>query len=337
MARYRPPYLVRDVSRHKQVRWYYRRDGKRIRLPDQYGSKEFWEAYKNAVAGKSVERDRAKSGTLAWLITRYKEARPWADLSLATRRQRDGILRRVSNENGDVPFAAVTRSKIKEGMDKRETPAAARHFLETMRGMFRWAVDADIATDDPTRDLKAPKKKTDGFHTWTDEEISLFESKWKLGTRERLAFDLMLYSGLRRSDAVIAGKQHIKDGVMTLRTAKTGETVSIPVLPPLAASLAAGPTGDLAFIVGERGNPMTKESFGNWFRKVCTATGLPHCSAHGLRKAGATRAAEAGATVPQLEAMFGWRGGGMASLYTRKANRKALAQAGFDKLTGSKT
>jgi integrase len=93
----------------------------------------------------------------------------------------------------------------------------------------------------------------------------------------------------------------------------------------LQASLDACPIGELTFIAGERGRPMKKASFGTWFREACKKAGVPG-SAHGLRKAGATRAANNGATEAQLEAIFGWRGGGMASLYTRQANRAKLAQ-----------
>lgn len=335
MPRPRPPYLLRDVSRHGKPRWYFRRDGKRVRLPDAYGSPEFTAAYEAALAGKPITRPVAGAGSLAWLVARYMDSSAWTTLSAATRRQRGNILKKVLETAGHEPFTAITRKAIVAGRERRSsTPAAARHFIETMRGMFRWAVDAEIAKEDPTRDVKAPKKSTDGFHTWTPDDVATFEARWPLGTRERLAFDLMLYTGLRRSDAVHAGRQHVRDGVLTIRTAKTGESVSVPILPPLAASIAAGPTGDLAFIVGEKGRPMTKEGFGNWFRKVCNETGLPHCSAHGLRKAGATRAAEGGATVAQLEAMFGWKGGRMASLYTRKADRVRLAREGFDKLAG---
>jgi hypothetical protein len=55
-------------------------------------------------------------------------------------------------------------------------------------------------------------------------------------------------------------------------------------------------------------------------------------SAHGVRKIGATRAAENGATVAELEAIFGWQGGGMASLYTRAADRARLAKVAMKKL-----
>jgi hypothetical protein len=97
----------------------------------------------------------------------------------------------------------------------------------------------------------------------------------------------------------------------------------------LAETLAAGPCGDLTFIAGENGNPLTKESFGNLF------TGVPG-SAHGVRKIAATRAANAGATVAQLEAIFGWQGGSMAALYTRAADRRRLSIEAMSKLGNDK-
>ncbi|AZO76312.1 hypothetical protein BLM15_00915 [Bosea sp. Tri-49] len=140
-----------------------------------------------------------------------------------------------------------------------------------------------------------------------------------------------MYTGLRRGDACQLGRQHVRNGIITIKTEKTGETVVIPVLQPLKDSIAAAPTGDLTYIIGEHGRGFTKESFGNWFGDVCRKTNVKG-SAHGLRKAGATRAAEQGASESELEAIFGWRGGRMASLYTRKANRERLAKHAASKL-----
>ena len=105
-------------------------------------------------------------------------------------------------------------------------------------------------------------------------------------------------------------------------------------LPVLAATLKAGPCGDLTFIAGARGRPLTKESFGNEFRDACREAGVPG-SAHGLRKLGATRAADNGATESELEAIFGWTDGHMASLYTRSANRRRLSLGAMHKLDGA--
>ena len=169
-------------------------------------------------------------------------------------------------------------------------------------------------------------KNSDGFHTWTDEEIARFERRWPIGTRERLALDLLLYTGLARGDIVRLGKQHVSNGVITFRMEKNrGDGIVYPpMLPVLAKTIAASRTGDLTFLVTERGTPFVKESFGNWFGEVCREAGCPG-SAHGLRKAGATRAAENGATVHQLMALFGWKTEKMALMYTRKADRRRLA------------
>jgi integrase len=99
----------------------------------------------------------------------------------------------------------------------------------------------------------------------------------------------------------------------------------------LQKTLDAGPTGDLAFIATKKGHRMTKESVGNAFRDACRAAGIKK-SAHGLRKAAATRAANNGATEAQLEAIFGWEGGKMAALYTRTANRQKLATGAMNML-----
>lgn len=328
MPRPRPPYLHREVTRHGATVWYVRKgDGPRIRIRGEYGSEAFLTAYRAAVAGTPLPPpDKAAAGTLRWLVERYRDSAAWSSLSVATRRQRENILRPILEASGHHPAAKITRKEIVAGRDRRRaTPAQARHFIDTMRGLFQWAVEADLVKTDPTDGVRAPQAKGAGFPAWTDDDMEAFEARWPLGTRQRLAYALLLYTGLRRGDAVRAGRQHVRDGVLRIKTEKTGIEVSIPILPDLAAALDAGPKGDLTFIVGEKGSPMTKEAFGNWFSEACRAAGVQK-SAHGLRKAGATRAANNGATVAQLEAIFGWRGGGMASLYTRSANREKLAK-----------
>ena len=132
------------------------------------------------------------------------------------------------------------------------------------------------------------------------------------------------------------GRQHVRNGVATIKTEKSGFTVevSLPILPVLAETLAAGPCGDLTFIAGANGRPLTKESFGNEFKAACKAAGVPG-SAHGVRKIAATRAADNGATEAQLMAIFGWTDPKMAAHYTRTANRRRLAADAMDKLATS--
>lgn len=197
------------------------------------------------------------------------------------------------------------------------------HGLYWPISLFAWALAADYVKVDPTLGIKLLAGKNDeaGFHAWTEEELARFEAKWKLGTRQRLAFDLLLYTGLRRGDAVRPGRPPVRTGEFTIRTEKTGMPVIAPILPQPPDSIAAAPTGELTFIATERGTPFTKESFGTWFGKVCREADCPG-SAHGLWKAGARRAAEAGAIEAQLNALLGWADGSRESaVYTRTASR----------------
>jgi integrase len=340
MPRPRPPYLNRVVTRHGRVVWVVRvgkgAERRRVRIKSDYGTPEFQTEYQAAIAGRCVNVPKGSSSdTLAWLIDRYRETQIWAALSLATRRRRDAFFKAAIESAGDVPLAKITRDVIIAGRDRRAAaPGQAFNFLVTMRGLFHWALDAGHVKEDPTLGVrKVPLPRIGGFPIWTEEHVAAYEKRWPLGTCQRVWLDVLLYTGLRRGDAVRLGRQHVRGGVATIVTEKTDMEVTIPILQVLADTLNAGPCGDLAFIVGLSGQPMTKESFGHAFHKACRAAGVPG-SAHGLRKIAATRAANNGATVAQLQAIFGWTSDRMATLYTRAADRRRLAREAMHKLMG---
>lgn len=329
MPRTRKPYLHRYHTRHGKFIWYVRKPGEgRVRLRAVFGTPEFDAEYAAAIEGatKQIARSKLESGSLGWLWERFRETGNWTSLKQSTRRARENIMAHVLAKSAAEPANAIKPSDILHGRDIRsKTPAQSKGFLVVMRAMFRWAVTAGHVELDPTAGIKAlPKVKNEGFPIWSEDDVEQYQAFWKIGTKERVWIDVLLYTGLRRGDAVRLGRQHVRQGVATMRTEKSQgtTTVVLPILPVLAATLAKGPTGDLAFICGASGKPLTKETFGNFFREACNAAGVFGKSAHGLRKAGATRAADNGATVTELEAIFGWHGGGMAALYTKAADRR---------------
>jgi integrase len=336
MPRPRPPHLHRQLSRHGKTIWYVRiGKGPRIRIRRAFGTLEFDAEYRAALDGLVAPRVQTKdttqtatTGTLAWLIKRYRETGAWTNLSLATRRQRENILKPVLESAGRKPITNIIKATIVAGRDRRakETPFQARHFLDTMRGLFRWAIEADLVKVDPTAGVADPSFPTsDGFPSWTEDDVAAYQKRWPIGTRQRVWFDVLLFTGLRRGDAIRLGRQHVRDGIATIKTEKTGTEVSLPILPALAKTIAAGPCGDLAFITSANGKPFTKESFGNSFTEACRKAGITK-SAHGIRKLAATRAANAGATEAQLKAIFGWTNSKMPTLYTKGANNRRLAK-----------
>jgi integrase len=241
--------LHRETSRHGITTWYVRRGhGPRIRIRAEFGTPEFEVEYRAALDGAPVQgRKKAAVGTLEWLWDRYRETTVWTALSLATRRQRENIVRGVLKLSGHELAAAIKRQHVVAGRDRRAgTPAQSRNFLDAVRGLFRWAVDAGHIKSDPTAGIKnPPRPKTGGFPAWTEDDVERYEARWPVGTKERVWLGVLLYTGLRRGDAVTLGRQHVRGGIATIRTEKTGVTITIPILPALDEILQAGPCGDL--------------------------------------------------------------------------------------------
>jgi integrase len=342
MPRPRPPHLHREITRHGKPVWYVRLGkGPRIRLRAEFGSPDFDAEYQAAIAGtKPAPKAKPDSKSLAWLWDRYRETGEWLnEYSAATRRMRENIMKHVLEHAGSTPYAAITSAHIIAGRERRaKTPAQARNFLDAMRALFGWAREARYIKTDPTLGVKSPpRKQGPGFKPWTEGDVEAYYRRWPLGTHERVWLDVLLYSGLRRGDAVRYGRQHVRNGIGRMRLEKGGEQieVTLPVLPVLAKTLASGPSGDLTFIVGKTSKPYTKESFGNEFKRACVAAGIPDKSAHGVRKIAATTAAHNGATVAQLKALFGWESNAMPELYTKGADRDRLSREAAHKLVNA--
>src|SRR5262245_49828355 len=135
MPRPRPQYLSREVTRHGLPVWYFRRNGKRIRLRSEFGTPEFEAEYEAARAGnwRSPKPKAPNEGTLAWLIERYRDSSAWSLLSIATKRQRENIFEHVIKTAGDQPLSKITSATIVAGRERRAaTPAQARNFLDAM-------------------------------------------------------------------------------------------------------------------------------------------------------------------------------------------------------------
>ena len=334
MPRPRWPHLLREVSRHGTVRWVVRvGHGPRFPINAAYGTQEFKDAYHAAIRGETPQaKPEANGATLSWLIDRYKGSSAWTGLAEATRRQRANIFEGVVKKSGHVPFVAVTADKITQGReDRAATPSQANNFLNTMRALFAWAVESKLIAANPAEGVKGLRRpKTGGFPDWTRDDVAAFEARWPIGTRERLALEIFLTTGLRRGDAARLGQQHFRGREIVLRAEKNDADLTIPVADSLLEAIAATKTGERTIIATHDGRQMVKEGLGNWFGEAARAAGVAK-NAHGLRKLSATIVAENGASEAQLMALFGWTDPAMARLYTRKANTARLAREGAAK------
>jgi integrase len=218
-------------------------------------------------------------------------------------------------------------------------PHAKRNWLKAIRGMMVYSVSIGMRTDDPTAGIKNVKvRKTEGHHTWTDDEIGRYRNHWPLGTQQRLTMELALETTSRRADVTRVGPQHERNGKLDLRHTKNNVDAFIPITPELRAAIDACPTKHLTFLHTKAGAPRSPKALGGDFRQWCDAAGLPkRCTLHGLRKGGARRLAEAGATAHEIMSITGHKTLSEVERYTKKANRERMAEAAIKKLSASRS
>lgn len=354
---YRYKFLVEDRDRRGNVRIYFRRGRKKIRIREKIGSTAFAKRYEELCAAtpvKAVTSHLPRSETFEGLWDGYRRSVAFTELDSGTQRTRKRLIENMLDEPiyagapetfRGFPKARITLDTLEILRDRkgRALPGAANDRVKALRKLFEWAAAKRLPTDkphlpsNPALGLTKLKVVTDGHHTWTPEEVEQFEARHPLGTMAHLAMSIMLYTGARRSDAPRLGKQHVRAGAITWTAWKNRNryptVIDIPVLAPLQVAIdATDAASRLVFLVTSHGRPFSIAGFGNWFHDRCAEAELPHCSSHGLRKAGSTRAAEAGATAHQLMAMFGWRSLAEAERYTRAAERKRMAAIGMGKL-----
>lgn len=327
--------VTRDRDRHGNVRLYFRRPGARkIRLPGPEGSPEFWAAYAEARAGEvnaAPPIKKAGRASFTWLCRSYYRSAAFRVLDPRTQRVRKLVLDDICRSHGDKPYAAMLPRHVRKLRDaKVDRPSAANAIVKYLRQVFAHAVRDELMNTNPAREVEYLASPGDGFHSWTPEEIEQYQARWRIGTQARLALDLLLYTGLRRSDVVRVGRPHERPGGwLHLRLFKGRNKrpvdLDIPILPVLRATLDASPCGELTYLATRAGRPFSADGFGNKFRRWCREAGLEGCSAHGLRKAGAATAAENGATEHQLMAIYGWLTPKEAARYTRAARNKKMA------------
>jgi integrase len=344
-----PKHCGWNTDRHGVRRVRFRQRGFSTYLIGIPWSEDFMRQYAAALEGVQARKamigaSRSPAGSLAWLVAAYLDSSaagssPFKTLRPETQRTRRNILDRFRAEYGQLPLCDVdgagrrimllTRQHVQTMVNKKgATPFAQRNFLNTLRAMFRWALEEGRLPDDPIIGVTRPKAKTDGYATWSEETIARFEAHHPVGGKARLAFGLLLYTGQRRGDVVRMGASQVHDDEITITQEKTGTAVTIPIHPRLREIIDATPmVGVKTFLVTHQGKPYTAPGFGNWFREMCDEAGCSSVSAHGLRKAAATRLADIGCSASMIAAITGHTTLREVSRYTAAADRRKLARA----------
>jgi integrase len=343
MAKTDIPNLHRYQNQYGKWTTYYREHGrKKVRLREDYLSPAFWEEYHTAKAGSraGIGAGRARAGTFNAAFPGYYASVGFVGTVPSTQRTRRSILEHWRQQYGDGPVRDLQRKHVAAMIDaKAATPGAAGDLLKALRSLMRFCVLAGLREDDPTAGIKLPRRRTQGFYSWTEADIAKYREHFPMGGLPSLALELLLNTGLRRSDVVRIGPQHVRNGVLYVTPKKTektvGQVLAIPVAPELAAAIEATPSENLTFLVTRSGAPFTADGFGGQFRAWCNEAALPHCSAHGLRKAICRRLAEAGCSSAQIAAITGHKTLALVDHYTAARDQELLARAAMRAITGT--
>jgi hypothetical protein len=229
--RFLPEYVTSFRDRHGKERLRFRRKG----FPSGYfhsplGTEEFRAEYRAFMdAEGALERviDRTAPGSIDNLVTRYFAVPSRLGPTAVTQKKVRTILDRFRGEYGKLPVDRVQfehidaiiakwQIKVKIGHRTQGGVVAAIKLRKELVRLFDFAVKLRMRSDNPVRSSDrvrvAPADRSDGFHAWTEADIEAYRERHPLGTKARLAMELMLWTGQRRGDVIRMGRQHLRDG-----------------------------------------------------------------------------------------------------------------------------
>jgi integrase len=352
MTRLRLRYIQAWVDSEGRPHHYFRRPGyKRLPLPGLVGSDAFMEAYRAALAqsAEPIGAKRIKAGTVAAAVAAYLMSPSFTSsdrFAAGTQGARRAILQRFRDRYGDMPIGLMPPKFIDALLGKMK-PHAARNWFKAIRALCQFCVEQRLIKADPTQGMKLPKvKKSEGHHTWNENEIEQFEATHPIGSKARLALALGIFTLQRRGDVIEMGRQHIGRGdvirvgphvidkwLRSMTQNKTRARYDLPIFPQLTEILDATPSGHLTFLVTKRDRPYSGNDFSEQFRVWCDDAGLPkRCTFHGLRKFGCVLFAERGCGAPEIASWSGHMTLKEVERYIRAANQKRLARSAMVKV-----
>jgi len=336
MSKISLPYIHQYRDRHGRVRRYVRRPGlPQAPLPGAPGSPEFMAAYQAAVSrGVPVRPSKHGSGTFGALVTEYYRSPEFSNLKPSSQRVYRLVLGRLAENHGHrlVRDLQPNKARLIVQAVGASRPGMANLTASVLKRLMAFAIKIGLRNDNPL--IGVDRYRLGSHHTWTDAEIATFENHWRLGTRERLAFALLLYTGQRVGDIANLKRSDVSGGIIRLVQQKTGAPLTIPIHPALERAMRAGPAKGVYFVGDKDGRPIASASLTRLMKRAAAAAGLPsHCKPHGLRKAILRRLAERGASAKQIAAVSGHRSLNEIERYTRAADQATMSKAALGLLS----
>jgi integrase len=336
----KPKYVHAYQDRHDQPRIYFNKPGqKKLALRGPLYSEEFWIDYHKAMKGEEIANEGAGAGktipgTIDAIVAKWYLSADFVNSAPATQRNYKSVIEPFRKEHGKKTAANLKNVHINAILDKRAltSTAQAKNLGKRLSTMFKFAVEFGLMASNPMIGVKKVKHEEEHYEMWTDGDIAAFRAFWKKGTPQRQALEILIYTGLRRSDVVRIGPQHLKDGFIKIKLQKTGVDLNVPVHPNVVDFLVVGDRRHLAFIVTAYGGSRSEKAFTNWISEAATKAGLPaHRSPHGLRRAACRALAEAGCTVWEIMSITGHQSVKEVEGYVADVDQAKLAKSAIAK------
>lgn len=286
------------------------------RLPDEYGSPEFVEAFIAATKTKKP----ATAATLQTLLDAFQDSAEFLGLAPRTKTDYVKMITKIEAEFAGFPLAAMpdkrTRGIFKGWRDKlaKASLRQADYAFTVLARILSWGLDRGIIDANPCEKAGRLYTANRSEAVWTidDEEAYLRTAPEHL----HLPLLLGLWTGQREGDLLSLNwaqydGRHIRlIQNKTKRGGKGGKRVMIPIGKPLKRMLDAlkaerGPSPMDRILLTSRTTPWTLNGFSVSFRKACGKAGIQGLTFHDTRGTAVTRLALAGASVPQIATLTG--------------------------------
>ena len=330
-------YVKQYRDRHGKRRYYLRQRGRpSVPLPGLPGSPEFMAAYAAGIATtSSPAKGKHAEGTIGALVVAFYQSSAFQNLALSSQRRYRLVLDKFRLDHGhrlvrDMPRRVAIRMVEEIGETR---PAMANLSCKILRRLFAYAIKNELRSDNPF--AAVDMYKLGNHRAWTEVEIATYEAAWPIGTRQRLAFDLLLYTAQRVGDVAAMRRCDLRDGAIHITQQKTDAPVAIPLHANLLRSLKACTVNGLTLFAAPNGQPVTSRGLTQFMTRSIRRAGLPGgCVAHGLRKSSLTRLANHGATTKEITAVSGHRTLKEVERYTVAADQERLARSAMARLPG---
>ena len=337
MPRKLPPHVERNrVKGHTYLSFRVGK-GPRIRLPSDPTSVEFKQAYAAALAGQGASPRPAPhqdpTGTIGSLVASYMRSPQFLGLRATSKKGYLTRLNQIREDHGHRAVAGLTKDRINTHIlaPYADRPGAMLDILKKLRILIAHAIDKGWLKYDPSKGIKRPKSTP--VRRWRETELAAFEARWPMGTKQRLAYELMRNVGTARADVHVLTWSQIETETVHYVRSKSRNEVEIGISASLRAALDAAVRSHVVIITTEFGRPFTVDGFSGFVRDAMNAADLPlDCKPHGLRKTLGNELADAEVSTHGIQAALGHTTLEQAHNYTRESNRKRGGRRAIEQL-----